>query len=63
MSESKEILTMRAMAWQRAKGELAAYLDTFWPSFAPNGKEIESGFSGAEERISAFIKEFEENAR
>jgi hypothetical protein len=29
--ESNEVLTMRAMAWQRAKGELNAMLATYRP--------------------------------
>ena len=63
MTESTEILTMRAMAWERAKGELLAYLQTFWPSYAPGGKQLDNGFKEADERIEAFIKEFEENCR
>ncbi len=30
MSLSKEMHTMRAMAWCRAKGELEAMLNTYW---------------------------------
>lgn len=30
--ESPEVLTMRAMAWQRAKGELQAMLATYQPA-------------------------------
>lgn len=63
MSESNEILTLRQMAWQRAKGELLAYLETYWPSYAPGGKELDNGFEEAHERIHAFIKDFEDNCR
>ena len=63
MSESTEILTIRAMAWERAKGELHAYMQTFWPSYAKNGKEIDNGFEKAAELIGSFIKDFENNCR
>lgn len=63
MSESTEILTMRAIAWERAKGELRAYLQTFWPTFTPTGEEIDNGFEKADARITAFIKDFEDNCR
>ena len=51
----KEILTMRAMAWQRAKGELHAYLETFW--------DDSSGFEKADKKIKDFIKDFQDNCR
>lgn len=35
--ESQEVLTMRAMAWERAKGELNAVLATYWPSVGSDG--------------------------
>ena len=61
--ESKEILTMRGMAWERAKGELRSYLQTFWSSYSPNNKKLENGFDEANKRIEEFIKSFEENCR
>ena len=63
MSESNEILTMRAMAWERAKGELLAYLQTFWPHYAANGNKLENGFAKADGLISGFITDFEDNCR
>ena len=39
--ESPEVLTMRAMAWQRAKGELQALLATYWPVF--NEVQLDDG--------------------
>jgi hypothetical protein len=51
MSESQEILTMRWMAWQRAKGELKAYLQTYW-EHDDNSKEVQ-------DRIDCFIIDFE----
>jgi len=53
MQESKEILTMRAMAWERAKGELRAYLQTYW-----SGNE-EATYEKADAKIEAFIEDFE----
>lgn len=63
MNDDTVLMTMRAMAWQRAKAEMRAYLETFWPRYARDGKEIENGFDEAEQRINAFIKEFEDNCR
>jgi len=62
MGEERVVKTLRAMAWQRAKGELNAYLDTFWPSYGRNGQEIDNGFEDAKARIDAFIKDFEDNS-
>lgn len=61
MSESNEILTMRDMAWERAKGELHGYLRTFWPEYTMSGAKIDNGFEDAHKRIHSFIKEFEDN--
>lgn len=52
--------TLRAMAWQRAKGELQAYLETYWPKYN-NGQKLDNGFEDAQKRIEAFIADFEEN--
>ena len=30
MDESREIRTMRLMAWERAKGELYSMINTYW---------------------------------
>ena len=61
MDEEKMMKTLRAMAWQRAKGELYAYLETFWPAYGRDGKKIENGFEDTKARIDAFIKDFEDN--
>lgn len=63
MSESRTLKTLRLMAWERAKGELNAYLQTFWPDFYPDGKEIDHGYDEESKMIMRFIKEFEENKR
>ena len=56
--ESPEVLTLRAMAWQRAKGELQAMLATFWP--AP-GAGSDATRAEMEERVQAFCAEVEDN--
>jgi len=53
--------TLRAMAWQRAKGELQSYLETYWPKYNRNGDKIDNGFEDAQTRINAFISDFEDN--
>jgi len=57
--ESQEILTMRAIAWEKAKCELNSYLQTFWPSYNRSGGEIDNGFKESEKKIKAFIDDFE----
>ena len=59
MSESKELITMRLMAWDRAKGELNALLHTYWDSSKPG--EPFSAYDEANDRIRAFIKDFEDH--
>lgn len=56
--ESHEVLTLRAMAWERAKGELQAMLATYWP--APRG-EADTSRGEMVERVRDFVDEVEEN--
>jgi hypothetical protein len=56
MDESREILTMRAMAWERAKGELKAYLQTYWVYDDTDFRELK-------DRIDCFILDFENDFR
>lgn len=60
MDEHDILVTLRAMAWQRAKGELLAYLGTYWPKYKSNGETIDDGFDDAQKRITDFIKDFED---
>lgn len=53
MSDSKELRTMRMMAWERAKGELRSMLVTYWDG---------GGYKDMEEAIDKFVKEVEDNA-
>lgn len=50
--ESREIRTLRMMAWQRVKGELKAILETYW-----NNPE---NFEQADAFVERAIKEGEE---
>ena len=57
MSESKEILTMRAQAWARAKGELEAVLNTYW-SEDEHGKQE---FQKVDKLFEKFIGDYQGN--
>jgi hypothetical protein len=59
--EEVMLQTLRAMAWQRAKGELQSYLETYYPEYDGNGKMIDNGFDDAQKRIDEFIADFEDN--
>jgi hypothetical protein len=58
--ESHEVLTLRAMAWERAKGELNAMLATYWPSV---GGDESAARAEMVERVKAkaFVADVEEN--
>jgi hypothetical protein len=55
--ESHEVLTLRAMAWERAKGELNAMLATYWPSPADG----ETARAEMAERVRNFIADVDES--
>lgn len=55
--ESHEVLTLRAMAWERAKGELRAMLATYWPTPGID----DTTRAEMDERIRNFIAEVDEN--
>jgi len=57
--ESTEIITMRHMAWERAKGELNSLLHTYYSRYDSQGKKVENGFDEANDRIRVFIEDFE----
>ena len=61
--ESTEVLTMRAMAWQRAKGELNAMLATYRPvsgTVGGGGPEAETeSLEQMQQRVLSFIAEVE----
>jgi hypothetical protein len=56
--ESSEVLTLRAMDWQRAKGELQAMLATFWTS---PGAGSDATRTEMEARVQTFCAEIEGN--
>lgn len=57
---SKEILTMRAMAWERAKGELQSYLQTFWDEYDDKGRQMDEVFNKSDVFIKQFIAAMED---
>ncbi len=56
MSETMEMKMMRAMAWERAKGELRSMLVTY-----NNGPGIGNKFHDMDFAMQEFIKEVEDN--
>jgi len=52
MNEDKIIRTMRLQAWERAKGELKAVLQTYWGST--------SNYGAMNGEIKDFVKKIEE---
>jgi len=57
MAHSKNMATLRAMAWERAKGELRSMLHTFYDS--SDGKGLDR-YDEAHSLIESFIKEAED---
>jgi hypothetical protein len=57
--ESNEVLTMRAMAWQRAKGELNAMLATYRPVSGQLGgggpEQAIDELNAMQDRVQSFI--------
>jgi hypothetical protein len=51
MMEEKILRTLRAQAWERAKGELRSVLQTYWGE--------EKKFSDMDEAVSEFIEKVE----
>jgi hypothetical protein len=61
--ESNEVLTLRAMAWQRAKGELLAMLATYRPASGSVGaggpEQAIEEMNEMQERVDRFIASME----
>jgi len=55
---SRELRAMRNMAWERAKGEINAMLQTYHGSEDPDDEEK---FNGLEKLFGAFVKDVEGN--
>ena len=53
----KTVLTLRAQAWARAKGELGAVLATYWPEWTGRNEKVPNGFEEMQARIQAFIED------
>jgi hypothetical protein len=61
ISNRQVVQTLRVMAWERAKGELLAMLHASWPEYRPRtGEPIDNGFSLMNEKVTLFIKDFED---
>lgn len=52
--DSKELKTLRLMAWQRAKGELLSILETYWEDGAPDA--VDTPYDLVEETITNFVQ-------
>ena len=61
MTAGKVLISLRRMQWQRAKGELLAVTETYWPEYRPNGTEVESGYERVRDAIKACIKAVDES--
>jgi hypothetical protein len=60
-TESDGILTLRAMAWERSKGELQAFLATFWPEYGRNGVVTNPNhFDEIDAAVQKLVKEVED---
>jgi hypothetical protein len=59
VSEEKILRTLRTQAWQRAKGELQAVLETYWDA-SVHGKDAK--FQKMKAAIESFVDEVEGEA-
>jgi hypothetical protein len=57
--ESREVLTLRLMAWERAKGELRAMIATYWPTPSANHDPETLARDPMVKRVEAFIANVE----
>ena len=56
MMEEKILRTLRAQAWERAKGELQAVLQTYW-----DGHGKDDNFQAMDSAVKQFVKVVEGN--
>jgi len=52
------IFVLRAMSWERAKGELNSMLNTYFSEYDGN-KRIDTGFDRVSQIVEEFIKEID----
>ena len=52
------VFVLRAMAWERAKGELSSMLNTYFPEYDGN-KRVDTGFDRVSQIVEEFIKEID----
>ena len=57
--ESREVLTLRLMAWERAKGELRAMAATYWPSLSSHQGVETVARDVMVQRVESFIANVE----
>ena len=60
MDDSRILQTLRATAWERAKGELRAMLQTFYTEYTNDGRAMPSKFGELDKCIKEFIEEIED---
>jgi len=60
MSDTREMISMRQAQWARAKGEMYAFLQYFWPIYDPEtNKKIHGVFEVAQAAIDKCIDEID----
>lgn len=57
-NDSREVRTMRHMAWERAKGELHSMIASFWGDGTPGGCDE---FKKLKKTVDNFITDVEDN--
>jgi hypothetical protein len=57
--ESREVLTLRLMGWERAKGELRAMIATYWPTPSAHQDRETLARDLMVKRVEAFIANVE----
>ena len=57
--ESREVLTLRLMAWERAKGELRAMVATYWPTPSAHQDPETVARESVLKRVEGFITSVE----
>lgn len=58
--ENDILQSLRAMAWERAKGELKSMLQTFYPDYGNGGEVVYGKFNDLDECIKEFIEKVED---
>ena len=59
--DEKILQALRAMAWERAKGELQAALHTYYSKYKPSGERDDGQYQQAAKTVREFIQQVEDN--